>query len=298
MASHAAADHAATPASMRYFVPAPSAWPFLLTIGLATLLFSVGNWLEEHSFGSAPVIGALALMFTIIFLWFRGVATESETGQYGAQVDRTFRMGMSWFIFSEVMFFAGFFGALFYARELSVPWLAGEGAKLSTNELLWPAFENAWPTNGPGKVGGSFETISPWHLPLINTLLLLTSSVTITFAHHAIKEGHRRACILWMLATIALGSIFLYCQATEYMEAYKELNLTLGSGVYGSTFFMLTGFHGMHVTLGTIMMISITGRLIAGHFKPESHFGFEGVAWYWHFVDVVWVGLFIFVYIL
>jgi cytochrome c oxidase subunit 3 len=298
MASHAAADHAATPSSMRYFVPAPSAWPFLLTIGLATLLFSVGNFLEEHSFGPAPVIGALALMITIIFLWFRGVSHESESGQYGAQVDRTFRMGMSWFIFSEVMFFAGFFGALFYARELSVPWLAGEGSKAITNEMLWPAFENVWPTNGPGKVGGSFETISPWHLPLVNTILLLTSSVTITFAHHAIKEGHRRACILWMFATIALGSTFLYCQATEYMEAYKELNLTLGSGVYGSTFFMLTGFHGMHVTLGTIMMISITGRLIAGHFKPDSHFGFEGVAWYWHFVDVVWVGLFIFVYIL
>lgn len=296
MATHAAAPAAS--GNRPYFVPAPSTWPFLLTVALATILYSVSMSLEDRHPGPVPfVIGGLLFVF-IVFSWFRGVAKESESGQYSAQVDRTYRLGMSWFIFSEVMFFGAFFGALFYARELSVPWLSGEGAKLSTNLNLWPAFENAWPTNGPGKIGGSFETVSPWHLPLINTILLLTSSITITFAHHALKEGHRRATILWMWATIALGATFLYFQVTEYMEAYNEFNLTLGSGIYGSTFFMLTGFHGMHVTLGTIMMISVTGRLMSGHFKPDSHFGFEGVAWYWHFVDVVWVGLFIFVYIL
>ena len=295
------ATHAAAPAesgNRPYFVPAPSTWPFLLTVALATILYSVSMSLEDRHPGPVPfVIGGLLFVF-IVFSWFRGVAMESETGQYSSQVDRTYRLGMSWFIFSEVMFFGAFFGALFYARELSVPWLSGEGSKVLTNLNLWPAFENAWPTNGPGKIGGSFETVSPWHLPLINTILLLTSSVTITYAHHALKEGHRRATILWMWATIALGATFLYFQVTEYMEAYNELNLTLGSGIYGSTFFMLTGFHGAHVTLGTIMMISVTGRLMFGHFKPDSHFGFEGVAWYWHFVDVVWVGLFIFVYIL
>lgn len=295
MATHAAAPHTD---NRRYFVPPPSAWPFMLTIALVTVLYSVSMALEDRHPGPAPFIVGGLLFFSIVFIWFRGVAHESETGQYGAQVDRTFRLGMSWFIFSEVMFFAAFFGALFYARQLSVPWLSGEGARLSTNTYLWPLFENVWPTNGPGKIGGSFETISPWKLPLVNTLLLLTSSVTITLAHHALKEGHRRTTILWMIATIALGSTFLYFQATEYYEAYHELNLTLGSGIYGSTFFMLTGFHGMHVTLGTIMMISITGRLISGHFKPDSHFGFEGVAWYWHFVDVVWVLLFVLVYIL
>jgi len=296
MATHAAAP--ATSGNRRYFVPAPSVWPFLLTIALVTVLYSVSMYLEDRHPGPIPFIVGGLLFFGIVFTWFRGVALESETGQYSPQVDRTYRLGMSWFIFSEVMFFAAFFGALFYARELSVPWLSGEGSKISTNTTLWPLFENAWPTNGPGKIGGTFETVSPWHLPLINTILLLTSSVTITFAHHALKEGHRRATILWMWLTIALGATFLYFQATEYFEAYHELNLTLGSGIYGSTFFLLTGFHGMHVTLGTIMMISVTGRLMAGHFKPESHFGFEGVAWYWHFVDVVWVGLFIFVYIL
>ena len=293
------ATHAVVPAAdnRRYFVPPPSAWPFMLTIALVTILYSFSMYLEDRHPGPVPFIVGPLLFFSIIFIWFRGVAKESEGGLYPAQVDRTFRLGMSWFIFSEVMFFGAFFGALFYTRHFTIPWLSGEGAR-HMPQILWPNFENVWPTNGPGKIGGDYETISPWQLPLLNTILLLTSSVTITYAHHALKEGHRRACILWMFATIALGATFLYCQATEYMEAYRELNLTLGSGVYGSTFFMLTGFHGMHVTLGTIMMISITGRLIYGHFKPESHFGFEGVAWYWHFVDVVWVGLFIFVYIL
>lgn len=295
MATHAAASDSS---HRRYFVPEPSVWPFLLTIALGTILYSVSMYLEERHPGPIPFVLGGALFVYIVFTWFRGVAKESETGQYSEQVDRTYRLGMSWFIFSEVMFFAAFFGALYYARELSVPWLSGEGARVTTNEILWPAFENIWPTNGPAAIGGQFKTISPWHLPLINTLLLLTSSVTITFAHHALKEGHRKATILWMWATIALGATFLYFQVTEYIEAYHELNLTLHSGIYGSTFFMLTGFHGMHVTLGTIMMISVTGRLMSGHFKPESHFGFEGVAWYWHFVDVVWVGLFIFVYIL
>jgi cytochrome c oxidase subunit 3 len=205
---------------------------------------------------------------------------------------------MAFFIFSEVMFFGALFGALYYARGLSVPWLGGEGAKLSTNLFVWPGFENVWPTNGPGQLNGDFETIPAWEIPFLNTVLLVTSSFTVTWAHHALKEGKRQSCILWMIATVALGATFLYFQAYEYHHAYAELNLKLSSGIYGSTFFMLTGFHGMHVTLGTIMLIIITLRLAFGHFKPESHFGFEGVAWYWHFVDVVWIGLFTFVYVL
>jgi len=238
------------------------------------------------------------LALFIIWSWFRKVAHESEGAFYNPQVDRTFRFSMMWFIFSEVMFFGAFFGALFYARGLSVPWIGGEGAKLSTNLFLWPGFEAEWPTNGPGNVGGDFETIPEWQIPFLNTVLLVSSSFTVTWAHHALKESKRQACILWMLATVALGSTFLGFQIYEYAHAYTELNLTLGSGVYGSTFFMLTGFHGMHVTLGTIMLAVITLRLAVGHFKPDSHFGFEGVAWYWHFVDVVWIGLFTFVYVL
>ncbi|HUP91185.1 MAG TPA: cytochrome c oxidase subunit 3 [Solimonas sp.] len=299
MSSHTHAAHApahAEPAGTRYFVPQPSAWPFALTVGMVAVIVGVWGYLEDKHIGPWTIYVGGALMFYIIYSWFRGVARESEGGQYSAQVDRTFRWGMSWFIFSEVMFFGAFFGALFYSRGLSIPWLAGEGSKLMTNVALWPGFEAAWPSNGPGHVGGAFETIPAFDVPLVNTLILLSSGVTITFAHHMLKENKRRACILWMWATVALGCSFLYLQATEYIHAYTELNLTLHSGIYGSTFFMLTGFHGMHVTLGTIMLTVITLRLMAGQFKPDSHFGFEGVAWYWHFVDVVWIGLFIVVY--
>ncbi len=282
---------------VRYFVPDPSAWPFLLTLGLFNIIWGVWSVLEQGHLGPAPIYFGVALAAAIIFIWFRGVAHESEGGKYGAQVDMSYRMGMGWFIFSEVMFFGAFFGALYYTRNMSVPWIGGEGAKGVTN-FLWQGFEAAWPTNGPANMGGAFESMDAWGLPFFNTCLLLSSGVTITMAHHALKNNKRLQCILWMCATVALGATFLYCQATEYIHAYKVLNLTLGSGVYGSTFFMLTGFHGMHVTLGTLMLFVITCRLIFGHFKPDSHFGFEGVAWYWHFVDVVWVGLFIFVYIL
>ncbi len=290
------ASHA--PAADRYFVPAPSWWPFAMTAVLVTFMVGFGNWLNGYDKGRIFFALGLAGILLMTFVWIRGVARESERGAYNAQVDRTYRWAMSWFIFSEVMFFGAFFGALFYARQLSVPWIAGEGAKFATNEFLWKGFEAVWPTNGPGEIGGAFEIIPAWGVPFINTIILLSSGVTITFAHHMLKAGKRAACILWMFATVALGASFLYLQASEYMEAYQHLNLTLGSGVYGSTFFMLTGFHGAHVTLGTIMLSIITLRLILGHFKPDSHFGFEGVAWYWHFVDVVWIGLFIFVYVL
>lgn len=281
----------------RYFVPDPSAWPFMLTAGLVTLIIGVWSSLEDKNLGALPYYLGGGFAAFIIFRWFRGIALESEGGKYSAQVDMTYRMGMAWFIFSEVMFFAAFFGALYYAREVSLPWIGGEGAKGVAN-LLWDGFEASWPSNGPANLGGYFETVSAWGLPFINTCLLLSSGVTITLAHHALKDNKRLACILWMWATVAFGVVFLYCQAIEYIHAYHALNLTLHSGVYGSTFFMLTGFHGMHVTLGTLMLIVITIRLMLGHFKPDSHFGFEGVAWYWHFVDVVWIGLFVFVYVL
>jgi cytochrome c oxidase subunit 3 len=299
MATHDA--HAAHPETggSRYFVPNPSAWPFYLTIGLALVVYGVACYLEDRPYPwKLSIIAGAALAISIIFRWCRGVALESEAGSYNMQVDRTFRWGMSWFIFSEVMFFGAFFGALFYTRVLSVPWLAGDGARLLTKLFLWPQFEGGWPTNGPGHVGGAFQAMEPWGLPALNTLLLITSSFTVTWAHHALKENHRGKCIGFMIPTIMLGCIFLYCQATEYAHAYTVQNFTLHSGVYGSTFFMLTGFHGLHVTLGTLMLIIITIRLLSGHFKPDRHFGFEGVAWYWHFVDVVWIGLFTFVYVL
>jgi len=247
----------------------------------------VGPWIAYLG------LAAVAYMF---FGWFGTVIGESEGGLYNAGVDRSFRMGMSWFIFSEVMFFAAFFGALYYARQLSVPWLGGEGSKFMTNLFLWKDFEAGWPTNGPAGVGGRFETIPAFGLPAINTAILLTSGVTITIAHHALKAGHRGILKVFLALTFILGFLFVGLQAEEYIHAYTELNLTLGSGVYGSTFFMLTGFHGLHVTLGAIMLLVIWLRVMKGHFTPTHHFAFEGVAWYWHFVDVVWLGLFIFVY--
>lgn len=282
----------------RYYIPAPSAWPIFTILGMVTFVVGFGNWLEGHDLAHYAFFAGLAWIFFMAFIWFRGVSRESEHGRYNATVDRSFRWGMCWFIFSEVMFFGAFFGALFYTRVLSVPWLGGEGVEFLTNQVLWQGYTATWPTNGPAHIGGVFQTMPAWGIPFINTLLLLSSGVTITFAHHALKSGHRLRCIVCMLATIALGATFLAMQAHEYMEAYTHMNLTLHSGVYGATFFMLTGFHGLHVTLGTLMLCVITFRLALGHFKPDSHFGFEGVAWYWHFVDVVWLCLFVFVYVI
>ena len=205
----------------------------------------------------------------MMFGWFRTVIGESIAGTYNKQVDTSFRMGMMWFIFSEVMFFAAFFGALFYARTLSVPWIGGEGDGALTNFFLWKGYAPAWPTNGPAAIGGTFETMPAWGVPLLNTLILLSSGVTITIAHHALRAGNRKQLLIWLGATVLLGALFLKFQAHEYIEAYTNLNLTLGSGVYGSTFFMLTGFHGLHVTLGAIMLTVIWLRCLKGHFDPR-----------------------------
>jgi cytochrome c oxidase subunit 3 len=197
---------------------------------------------------------------------------------------------MSWFIFSEVMFFAAFFGALFYMRVIAVPDLAD-----LSNKLLWPDFAAAWPVAGPG-ISEKFTPMGAWGIPALNTAILLTSGVTVTLAHWGLIKNNRGQLVGWLAATVLLGAIFLGFQIYEYGHAYQDLNLKLTSGAYGATFFMLTGFHGFHVTLGTIMLFVILMRCIKGHFTPEHHFGFEGVAWYWHFVDVVWLGLFVFVY--
>ena len=281
-----------------YFVPHGSIWPIVGSIGLFITMIGVANWLNDHSWGKPVFFGGLAIMVLMLFGWFGDVIRESVAGNYNKQVDVSFRMGMMWFIFSEVMFFAAFFGALFYARVLVVPWLGGAGDGLNTHTLLHPGFEAAWPTNGPSAIGGSFNVIPAWGLPLVNTMLLLTSGITITLAHHALRAAQRGKLLFWLGATIALGAVFLFFQGYEYYEAYHHYNLKLSSGIYGSTFFMLTGFHGMHVLLGTIMLTVMWFRCAKGHFTRDNHFGFEATAWYWHFVDVVWLGLFLFVYVL
>ena len=285
-----------------YYIPHGTKWPIMGSIGLFTLLGGFAMLLNGSASASWIMVVGAVIVVAMMIGWFGTVIGESESGTYNAQVDLSFRQGMLWFIFSEVLFFAAFFGALFYARVLAVPWLGGDGIGEATNSLLWSGFESEWPTNGPGEIGGdaegNFQIIGWGGLPLLNTALLLTSSVTITIAHHALKNNNRRLLNIGTLLTIILGAVFLYVQAYEYVHAYQDLDLRLSTGIYGSTFFMLTGFHGAHVTLGVIMLIVTYIRILRGHFTPNEHFGFQAVSWYWHFVDVVWVCLFIFVYVL
>lgn len=282
----------------KYYVPHKATWPIIGTVGLMATLAGFANVLNGSSIGSPMMVMGLAAFIAMLGGWFTMQAMESETGMYSEQVGVSYRMGMMWFIFSEIMFFAVFFGALWYTRNLSVPWLGGEGMGpgRSTNEILWQGYQAIWPTNGPGKVGGEFEQMGAWGIPFLNTLILLSSGVTVTWAHWGLLKKNREQLIKGLLATVALGFSFVAFQAYEYHEAYTEMGLTLGSGIYGSTFFMLTGFHGLHVTVGAIMLSAVLFRSWKGHFKPENHFAFEAAAWYWHFVDVVWLGLFIFVY--
>ena len=281
-----------------YYVPHGSRWPVIASVALFVTMIGFASWLNDTPWGRMVFLVGVAALAVTLFFWFRDVVRESLAGRYNRQVDISFRMGMIWFIFSEVMFFAAFFGALFYARQYAMPWLNGEGDGVMTNSLLWPEFSAAWPSSGPAGVGGAYQTIPAWGLPLLNTLILLSSGVTVTIAHHALKAGERTKLLVFLGATVLLGCLFLAFQAEEYIHAYQELNLTLGSGIYGSTFFMLTGFHGLHVTLGTVMLAIIWLRCLKGHFTGNDHFAFEAVAWYWHFVDVVWLGLFLFVYVL
>lgn len=279
-----------------YYVPHETKWPFLNTVALIVLFIGLANYMNGYTSGMSIMLTGLVLVLIITYGWFSEVVRESESGTYNAQVDISFRWGMVWFIFSEVMFFAAFFGALYYARELSLPWLGGDGSKVSTNIVLWPQFENVWPSNGPTNAGGDFILMKAGGIPAINTLILLTSGLTVTWAHHGLKEQNRNKLIYGLALTVLLGFIFVGFQAYEYMHAYNDLNLKMTSGIYGSTFYMLTGFHGFHVTLGAIMLTVILFRCMKGHFSGDNHFGFEAVAWYWHFVDVVWLGLFVFVY--
>ena len=280
-----------------YYVPHDSKWPLFASVALFVLFFGLASWFNEVSWGRTMFFVGCAGLILILFKWFADVILESVSGYHNRQVDGSFRMGMVWFIFSEVMFFAAFFGALFYARQLSLPWLGGAGDGAMTNVLLWEGYSAAWPSAGPGEVGGAFQTIPAWGLPLLNTLILLTSGVTLTIAHHALKANNRRQLLIWLGITVALGAVFLVSQAMEYIHAYRDLNLTLGSGIYGSTFYMLTGIHGVHVTLGALILLIVWFRALKGHFDAENHFVFEAAAWYWHFVDVVWLIVFLFVYV-
>ena len=286
-----------------YYVPAQSHWPIVGAIALFLIAIGAGQYVStlasgESSWGGWVLLAGIATCIYMVYGWFSNVIDESMSGLYSNQLDNSFKQGMSWFIFSEVMFFAAFFGALFYARMFAVPWLDGAGNNAMTGEVLWPEFTASWPLLKTPD--GTETTAMGWYgLPLINTMILLTSSVTAHFAHVALEQDKRKQLKVWLGLTILLGLIFLFPQVEEYAHAYSdEMKLYLDSGIYGNTFFMLTGFHGLHVTLGTIMLIVVFLRILKGHFSPKNHFAFQAASWYWHFVDVVWVLLFFFVYIL
>lgn len=289
-----ATTHGNTP---YYFVPGPSRHPAMAAFGLFWVILGAGQWVNGHGWGAWSVLFGLLWWAVVLKQWFGDAIRESEGGLYSDRIDVSFRWSMGWFIFSEVMFFAAFFGALFWSRGYSIPTLGS-----LDNALLWPDFAGLWPSTAPGATASpagtvaAFSIMGPWPIPTINTALLLTSGVTLTIAHHALIAGNRARTIAFMWATVLLGIVFLGFQAYEYVHAYRDLNLRLDSGIYGSTFFMLTGFHGFHVFVGMLMLLFITLRLMKGHFTPERHFGFEGAAWYWHFVDVVWLGLYVIVY--
>ena len=281
-----------------YYVPAPSRHPVTASVGLLLIIFGASQWVNGSDWAKWILFAGMLWLFFVLFQWFGDAIRESETGQYSRKIDLSFRWSMSWFIFSEVMFFGAFFTALWWMRSHSVPELGG-----IDNALLWPDFKAVWPTVAPGATASPaniiepFQTMGPFWLPTINTALLLSSGVTITIAHHLLRDNAPRGkVVFWMWVTVLLGATFVVVQGYEYFHAYTDLNLKLTSGAYGSTFFMLTGFHGFHVIVGMLMLLFITLRLMKGHFTAERHFGFEGAAWYWHFVDVVWLGLYTLVY--
>lgn len=311
-----------------YYVPESSPMAILATVGLVATVGGAAAGINAHTFGSDGganpwFIFWVGLLFFIgvLFTWFKTTIVENIAGMNSPQLKKSYVIGMQWFIFSEVMFFFAFFGALFYIRNLSGPWLASEGA-FDMNHLLWGDFTYSWPLMETPQqaVGGATKQLianngvfaGPEHsmafpgwgnlfswLPLWNTIILLSSSFTCHVAHHALKDGNKSKFNLWLLITVVLGAIFVVVQAVEYYEAYGHYGLTLTTGAYGTTFFMLTGFHGFHVCMGMIMLLIQWLRSVkGGHFTQDDHFGFEASSWYWHFVDVVWVGLFLFVYIL
>jgi cytochrome c oxidase subunit 3 len=282
-----AADTAARP---QYYVPQPSHWPITGSFALLLMGSGAAFWMNSVAAGPWMLLAGFCVLLVMLFGWFGTVIGESEGHRYSSQVDMSFRWSMGWFIFSEVMFFAAFFGALFYIRNLSVPDLGSLDSK-----ILWPNYAAAWPTVGP-YLKEQFTPMGAIGIPLLNTIILLTSGFTLTVAHHGLQVGNRGRAKLWLAATILLGFAFIGFQAYEYIHAYSALNLKLSTGVYGSTFFMLTGFHGAHVTIGAIMLSVMLARLLRGHFTPDHHFAFEAAAWYWHFVDVVWLLLFVLVY--
>lgn len=274
-----------------YFLPHPTRWPIVGSSALLLMAFGGAAWINEGAAGPYVLAAGVVVLAYVLLGWFGDVIREGREGLYDDQVEASLRWGVGWFLFSEVVVFAALFAALFYVREISVPGLAsGE-----THTLLWPGFKPGWPASGPD-IEGTFSAMKGWGIPTLNTLMLLMSGVTVTLAHGALNKGHRGRLVVFLLATILLGLLFLRNQASEYHHAYTSLNLTLGTGVYGATFFVLTGLHGVHVAIGTAFLMVMLVRIVRGDFTAKHHVGFLAATWYWHFVGVVWLILFVVVY--
>jgi len=276
-----------------YHLVNPSPWPLVGAISAFVLAIGAIQFMKNDN---ATILGVgFGLVLLTMFLWWRDVIREAEKfGDHTPVVQIHNRYGMILFIASEVMFFVAWFWAFFdvslypdEVRQISTAGGAQETLGLVTrNEVT----KGIWPPEGT-------KTFDPWGLPLVNTLILLLSGTTVTWAHHSLVKGNRSGLIWGLVLTVILGVLFTICQAYEYMHAGFAFSKENGGNIYGSTFFMATGFHGLHVIIGTIMLTVMLFRSLAGHFTPKQHFGFEAAAWYWHFVDVVWLFLFACIYV-
>ena len=255
-----------------YHLVDPSPWPAVGSLG--GLLLTGGGVMWMHGVGAGKWICLLGFLTIIgtMFGWWRDVLKESYRGDHSPVVSRGLRMGMAFFIASEVLFFFAFFWAFFWGA-------------LNPPETV----ATSYPPEG-------VEHVPAFGIPFLNTLILLLSGATVTWAHHCVREGDNKTGSRALLLTVCLGLLFTSLQVYEYVHAIHE-GFTIHSGIFGSSFYMATGFHGFHVIVGTTFLIVCLIRSLKGHFTPDHHFGFEAAAWYWHFVDVVWLFLFIFVYI-
>jgi len=271
-----------------YHLVDPSPWPALASLGAFIMAVGAISFMRANAGGELVFAGinlttkwllpfGLVLVLYTMFGWWRDTIKEANTGHHTRVVSLHLRYGMILFIASEVMFFVAWFWAFFDASLFP-----GEAIQHARTEFTG----GHWPPQG-------IEAFNPWHLPLFNTMILLTSGTTVTWAHHALLEGDRRGLKWGLLLTVALGALFSCVQAYEYSEAA----FSFSGNIYGATFFMATGFHGFHVLVGTIFLLVCLFRAMAGQFTPKQHFGFEAAAWYWHFVDVVWLFLFACVYV-
>lgn len=262
-----------------YHLVNPSPWPAIG--GASAFILAVGAVRWMHGGHWAVMALGFALVFYTMFMWWRDVIAEAHAGDHTPVVSLHLRYGMIMFIASEVMFFVAWFWAFFDASLFADE--AIQASRLAVTEGVWPPKGTA--------------IFDPWHLPLVNTLILLTSGTTVTWAHHALLNNDRQGLKWGLIATVLLGALFTAVQAYEYAHAAFAFSRDNGGNIYGSTFFMATGFHGFHVLVGTIFLLVCLFRALKGHFTPQQHFGFEAAAWYWHFVDVVWLFLFACIYV-